>query len=79
MKWILVYYFSESDIKPPMLGSDGNLIPLRNNAAGMMSGFEVILKGLISEYFPRDKRSKGYNVSQYKCIMHILQLLIDKN
>lgn len=60
---LLLYIFSDSDTNPPMTGSKGKLIPLRNNAAGRMSGFEVILKGLVTEYFPKDKRSKGYNVS----------------
>lgn len=46
-----------------MVRSNGKLTPLRNNAAGMMSGLEVILKSLITEYFPKDKQSKGYNVS----------------
>jgi len=27
-----------------------------------MTGLELIMKSLITEYFPNDKRSKGYNV-----------------
>ncbi|VVC39027.1 Hypothetical protein CINCED_3A015755, partial [Cinara cedri] len=53
---------NDSDINPPIAGPNGMLIPLRNNAAGMMTGFEVILKSLITEYFPKDKRSKGFNI-----------------
>lgn len=56
--------FSESKYKPPVIGPKGKLIPLRNNAAGRITGFEVILRNLINENFPNDKRSKGYyNVS----------------
>lgn len=46
-----------------MAGPNGMLIPLRNNAAGKMSGIELILRSLSDEYFPQDKRSKGFNVS----------------
>lgn len=45
-----------------MVGPDDTLIPLRNNAAGKMTGLELILKSLITEYFPVDTRSKGFNV-----------------
>lgn len=45
-----------------MTGLNGGLIPLRNNAAGKMTGLEVILNNLITEYFPIDKQYKGFNV-----------------
>lgn len=48
-----------------MDGPNGMLIPLKNNAAGKMTGLEVVLRSLVSEYFPRDTRSKGFNVSGY--------------
>jgi hypothetical protein len=43
-------------------GPNDMLIPLRNNAAGKMTGLELILKSLITEYSPVDTRSKGFNV-----------------
>lgn len=57
-----VAHNSDNRFNPPMDGPDGLLIPLRNNAAGKMTGLEVITKSLITEYFPKDRRSKGYNV-----------------
>lgn len=45
-----------------MTGPNGMLIPLKNNAAGKMTGVEFILRSLTNEYFPQDKRSKGFNV-----------------
>lgn len=56
------YVYSDSELNPPMEEPDGTLTPLRNNAAGKMSGFEVILNTLFHEYFPDDNRDKGYNV-----------------
>lgn len=49
-------------INPPMDGPNGQLIPLRNNAAGKMTGLEIITRSLNTEYFPQDIRSKGFNV-----------------
>lgn len=57
--------FSDSEYNPPITKPDGSLMPLRNNVAGKMTGLELILKSLITEYFPSDKRSKGYNVWEY--------------
>jgi len=45
-----------------MAGSDGGFIPLKNNAIGKMSGLEIIMKDMVTEYFPIDKRIKGFNV-----------------
>lgn len=45
-----------------MDGPSNTLIPLRNNAAGKMTGLEVFLRNLITEYFPQETRSKGFNV-----------------
>ncbi|KAK7576723.1 hypothetical protein V9T40_013009 [Parthenolecanium corni] len=47
---------------PPFLAADGKLIALRNNAAGKITGFEVILKVLDHEYLPGDRRVRGYNI-----------------
>lgn len=55
-------FFRDSENKPPMAGPNKKLVPLRNNAAGKMSGLEVILKNLNLQYFPIDNRGKGYNV-----------------
>lgn len=59
---IFLFKFSDNMINPPMTGPNGLLIPLRNNAAGKMTGFEVITRSLITEYFPQDIRTKGFNV-----------------
>eukprot|EP00102_Acyrthosiphon_pisum_P018863 XP_016656073.1 PREDICTED: uncharacterized protein LOC107882350 [Acyrthosiphon pisum] len=53
---------TDSEYNPPIAKPDGGLMPLRNNVAGKMTGLELIMKSLITEYFPEDKRSKGYNV-----------------
>lgn len=46
-----------------MTGTNDDLIPLKNNAVGKMTGFEVIIKNLIrSEQFPIDNQTKGFNV-----------------
>lgn len=46
-----------------MNGANGDLIPLKNNAVGKMTGFEVIIKNLINiEHFPFDNQTKGFNV-----------------
>jgi len=59
---VMFLLFSDSKINPPTIEPNGVMVPLRNNAAGKMSGFEVILKSLITEYFPIDQRTKGFNV-----------------
>lgn len=56
------YVFSDSEFNPPIAKPNGKLIPLKNNVAGKMTGLELIMKSLITEYFPNDKRFKGYNV-----------------
>ncbi|XP_016656092.2 pickpocket protein 11-like [Acyrthosiphon pisum] len=53
---------TDSEYNPPIAKPDGGLMPLRNNVAGKMTGLELIMKSLITEYFPEDKRSKGYNI-----------------
>ncbi|XP_022177700.1 sodium channel protein Nach-like [Myzus persicae] len=53
---------NDSDYNPPIAKPNGSLMPLRNNVAGKMTGLELIMKSLITEYFPNDKRSKGYNI-----------------
>lgn len=58
-----VFLFSDNEINPPMIGPDDMLIPLRNNAAGKMTGLEVLLRD-INEYFPNNMQAKGYNVRQ---------------
>lgn len=68
------FLFSDNEINPPMTGPNDMLIPLRNNAAGKMTGLEVLLKD-INEYFPNNMQAKGYNVRQreqfisYHCLM----------
>ncbi|XP_025421820.1 sodium channel protein Nach-like [Sipha flava] len=53
---------NDSEFNPPVAGPNDMLIPLRNNAAGKMTGLELILKSLITEYSPVDTRSKGFNI-----------------
>ncbi|XP_072156175.1 pickpocket protein 11 [Bemisia tabaci] len=44
------------------MSESGTLHALRNNAAGKITGFEVLLKSLDHEYLADDKRVRGYNV-----------------
>ncbi|XP_027847543.2 sodium channel protein Nach-like [Aphis gossypii] len=53
---------NDSEFNPPIAKPNGKLIPLKNNVAGKMTGLELIMKSLITEYFPNDKRFKGYNI-----------------
>ncbi|XP_026816067.1 sodium channel protein Nach-like [Rhopalosiphum maidis] len=53
---------NDSEFNPPIAKPNGKLLPLKNNVAGKMTGLELIMKSLITEYFPNDKRSKGYNI-----------------
>ncbi|XP_060844346.1 pickpocket protein 19-like [Rhopalosiphum padi] len=52
----------ESKINPPFIGSDGILIPLRNNAAGKETGLKLIMSNMSNQFFPNDDRRRGYNV-----------------
>ncbi|XP_050426692.1 pickpocket protein 11-like [Adelges cooleyi] len=52
----------DSERNPPLIGSDGELVPLRNNAAGKMSGIELVLRNMEDEHFPKDRKLKGYNI-----------------
>jgi len=62
---IIYYYYSdESKINPPFIGSDGILIPLRNNAAGKETGLKLIMSNMSNQFFPNDDRRRGYNVSK---------------
>lgn len=45
------------------MGQKGELIPLRNNAAGEGSGLKVLMYNMSDEFFPNDERRRGYNVS----------------
>lgn len=67
---IVLLFFSDSKFNPPIAKPNGKLIPLKNNVAGKMTGLELIMKSLITEYFPNDKRSKGYNV-RHRCVFEI--------
>lgn len=62
---IFIVVTSISDRNPPLNGPEGKLIPLRNNAAGKNTGFKVIMHNLSDEFFPEDKRRRGYNVSKH--------------
>lgn len=50
-----------------MIGPHDTLIPLRNNAAGKMTGLEVLIKD-IDDHFPNNAHAKGYNVRRYDTI-----------
>ncbi|XP_050528843.1 pickpocket protein 28-like [Daktulosphaira vitifoliae] len=51
-----------SDRNPPLTGEDDQLIPLRTNSAGRMSGLELILRNMEYENFPGKDAMTGYNV-----------------
>ncbi|XP_050426691.1 sodium channel protein Nach-like [Adelges cooleyi] len=53
---------NDSDITPPESKPDGSLVPLRNNAGGKVTGFEVVMNDMDKEYIPDDLRPRGYNV-----------------
>ncbi|KAF0757667.1 pickpocket protein 19-like, partial [Aphis craccivora] len=51
----------QSQINPPLIGSDGVLIPLRNNAAGKGTGLSLIMSNMSDSFFPNDNRRRGFN------------------
>ncbi|XP_022166699.1 sodium channel protein Nach-like isoform X2 [Myzus persicae] len=53
---------NESNFNPPFVGSDGVLIPLRNNAAGKETGLKLIMSNMSHEFFPTDNRRRGFYV-----------------
>lgn len=61
----VVQLYSDSKINPPLMGPNGVLIPLRNNAAGKGTGLKVVMNNMSDEFFPNDNRRRGFNVSTY--------------
>lgn len=56
---------------------NGELIPLRNNAAGQGTGLKLVLNNLSDEFFPGDNRRRGYNVSTLQ-LFSILFIIVLK-
>lgn len=54
---------SDGIYDPTSAGPKRTPIPLRNNAAGKGTGLKVVMNNMSDEYFPGDKRSRGFNVS----------------